>query len=56
MYRTIYIYIYLRSAQRKPNIILGTGCLGRWRGAKFNIGSSIRGDFIFCVNLFVNVS
>ena len=33
-----YILIYLRSAHWKPEINLGIGCLGRWRGAKFNIG------------------
>ena len=48
-------YKYVRSAQRKPAMILGTGCLGRWREAKFNIGSSFRDDFVFYVSPYMLV-
>ena len=36
-------------------MILGTGCLGCWRGATFNIGSSFRDVFIFYVSPYMLV-
>ena len=59
LYEYIYIYIYVYNVPEKcateAGNSLGTGCLGRWRGAKLNMGSGFRDDFILYVSPYMLV-